>query len=1377
MALVKMKDIQQNKTSSAPTTAQPAAPPQKKTSKLVPMSTIIAKQEAPAATPIKIDPMLLHPENSQVMQQANAYNAANPKEPAWNSLLDNPIAHGVDTGFKWVQKPFETISTVIADATSAGNNLLSSEKRKDLDGKTYTYTPSQSRNMLTDIKNIWNKTDEHVSSDAWATGIPNLGKMDGTSANWTDVIDFGAQSISPGKLIAGPMKLAGEGINAVKGAEKVAFKKAIDDFITKTQKPPVNEDGVSTAYASAGRQGLVQEAPKGLTRMKDIQAGRIPVEDATNQVAPIRASAPKAVVRKPLPELTDNYLKPLNAYAETIYHETSPSSALDLLPGSNRYTDTTVEAATSVASSNLVKMTDIQAKGVVNGQAPKQPRTIATAATQEDVKNYAGNQMQFRQAIGQTERTINRNTVITNLRKNLGVTIDSGRLGPGTKDVLGIYKTTPEVIRSGMAEDIQTIAHEIGHHLDKKFKLQDPQYRQELDQLMQFTGHNTGAYTQAQQLEEGIAEYVRLYLTDRASALQHAPGFTQFFESKLSAKALRGLEASTHDIDTWITQGPLNQAKGLVDFDSAKRKPPVFSWNRFYTQNVNDLHPLYFAEKALTGKIGVGKDSIHKMAILTRGLAERAKLAVTDGIYINGVKVSEGLQKIVKPLEEAGISEKDFATYLDVKHAIDLKALNKRVPFTKEHIDDIMREYDTPLMQKAQQQIIKWNNSLLEISVEAGNKSQKSVDAMQKMYPNYVPYMRQFEDDIEAGFKNGGFGASSAFANITDPIKRMSEEGSYATLINPLESMVKNAFLVMNAAAKNKVGLQLAELSKIDGAGAWVEKVPGASSPTEHIVNVFENGERQGYKIRNPDLYNAMLTLDHESSTALIRFLGGAAGFLRAGATLTPEFMVRNAARDVTEAFVKVGMHPIDFAKGLVAVLGKSDTFNNFLSDGGAMGTMMALDRESLQREAMSKVFRKSLREKTLNVVTSPKELAKMVTGITPAKKIISGLRKGAEVSELSTKVGTYQRVLRKTGSREEAAFVARDLMDFNRAGSNMRQANRVIAFLNASIQGTDSMVRAFKRDPAGYLVRAFVGLSLPAIANYYANKNLDPENRKLFENIPQWQKDSFFIVHVPGTSKFARIPKPFEVGAIFATGTERLMEALEDKDPKAFAGYGKSLLTAVTPPVLLSMYTPILEALTNHSFFKGTPVVSQSYDRYEKQDQYDPIKTSEVAKNLGKVAAAVGLGHTNAASPLIIDNTIQGYGGGLGQYAVSGLDKILNTIGIGGDTPKPAKTWDESMFARPFFASTSGGGQVRTDFYSKWDKLSAAKSSADLNEEPFTDPDYERMKSAKSYVDKALKQYKLIKNNKDMNSDEKRSRLDQLDGMINDAAAQGLGK
>jgi hypothetical protein len=87
---------------------------------------------------------------------------------------------------------------------------------------------------------------------------------------------------------------------------------------------------------------------------------------------------------------------------------------------------------------------------------------------------------------------------------------------------------------------------------------------------------------------------------------------------------------------------------------------------------------------------------------------------------------------------------------------------------------------------------------------------------------------------------------------------------------------------------------------------------------------------------------------------------------------------------------------------------------------------------------------------------------------------------------------------------------------------------------MNARIQGLDKLARGFQANRMGFVMK---GLMLATIS---AALMLAGKDDKRYQDLEEWDRDTnwhFFAgdVHV-------RIPKPFEVGAIFGTSAERLV-------------------------------------------------------------------------------------------------------------------------------------------------------------------------------------------------------------------------------------------
>ena len=968
---------------------------------------------------------------------------------------------------------------------------------------------------------------------------------------------------------------------------------------------------------------------------------------------------------------------------------------------------------------------------------------------------------------GAKVKPITRKNLIGNIRKRFGVTIRTGRLGKGMpKGVLGIHKVTPEVIRSRYANDIQIIAHELGHNLDKRYGLNHPIYMPELINLVQNAGVvNTAAYQPAQLADEGIAEFIRLYLTDPAKAQQLAPRYSKFFETR-AKEILPALRETQADVARWIDQGEAMRVRGKINRTGKNTDATLTKKiDQLYADLVNKFHILGVAEKDITGGIGDATVSLSKKARLSVGAPRIA------------MQVLEDFKKVLKPLDKIGASMADLGDYAAMKHADDLERLGIESGFERSEIDAAIAKFGTPEMEAVRQSLMAYNNRLLDMLVEGQVYSQEAIDAMRAKYPNYVPFYRYFDEDMGAvGFGSGGKG----FTDLTSPFKRL--KGSTRDVIDPLESMIRNTFAVVNAVQRNKVGLELARLSKFDGAGKWVERLDGKQKvANEKIVTVFENGERVQYQL-DPELYRAMKQLDEESLSNLVKVLSYPASWLRQGATLTPEFMLRNPIRDQFQAFVvsEFGYNPIiDLPRGLFSVVkkrifGQDPDYDAWVREGGAFGGYLSLDRDYLREQLQAVRDERHWLNKATVGVANPKQWLRVLQGF-------------SELTEEATKVGEFKRGIRKGATPAEAAFQARDLMDFGRVGSDLRNWNRVIAFLNANIQGKDRLARAFKNNWKRTTLRALTGVTLPTIGVYLANKQYANEKQQeTLNNAPHWLRDSFFLLAIPGTDVVARIPKPFDLAPVFANLPENILRHIEKSDPQTFLEFMVSTIRNSSLPYMISGLTPWIENMTNYRFFTGGPVVPQRDQDVLPEDQYGPT-TSLTARLIGKGTAEAseflynlfGEDNRTGISPYKVDNLIQGYTAGLGRYATKGIDEILELLGAGKLPPEPSSNWSELPVINAFTVDTTGGGKAMDDFYETLERLS---TRADSNEQNNVDDDLiadlaRMMNRTQRKISSLRTDYREVQNSYDLTPEQKRRQLDELNELMIELARSAVTK
>jgi len=134
------------------------------------------------------------------------------------------------------------------------------------------------------------------------------------------------------------------------------------------------------------------------------------------------------------------------------------------------------------------------------------------------------------------------------------------------------------------------------------------------------------------------------------------------------------------------------------------------------------------------------------------------------------------------------------------------------------------------------------------------------------------------------------------------------------------------------------------------------------------------------------------------------------------------------------------------------------------------------------------------------------------------------------------------------------------------------------------------------------------------------------------------------------------KIPIPFEVGILFKVIPERIMGVtFGDDTGKDFArSMGRQLSSTLAFNPIPQTALPLVEVVTNHSFFTGRDIVPQGLKDVAPEFQVGP-GTSMFAQWIGKMA---GL------SPIQIDHLFKGYTGTMGGYAVDVLDMVMDFNG-----------------------------------------------------------------------------------------------------------------
>lgn len=223
--------------------------------------------------------------------------------------------------------------------------------------------------------------------------------------------------------------------------------------------------------------------------------------------------------------------------------------------------------------------------------------------------------------------------------------------------------------------------------------------------------------------------------------------------------------------------------------------------------------------------------------------------------------------------------------------------------------------------------------------------------------------------------------------------------------------------------------------------------------------------------------------------------------------------------------------------------------------------------------------------------------------------------------------------------------------------------------------------------------------IALASMALYALNQALNPDD---WDKMEDWEKDTYFHFWVDG--EHFRLPKPFEVGFIFGTIPERMMEQLiTDKSggvfaSRVFAGIWDQLAFNPFPQAV----RPLVEQVANKDFFRETPIVGMGMDRKAPVDQFDS-RTSLTVRAMASFMDALltpVMGKTGAdvlRSPKRLEHLVNGYFGGLGAFVLGASDMVLRPLG--NEPEAPERKLEELPIIRSFYG---GSGEKRTRYESE---------------------------------------------------------------------------
>lgn len=602
-------------------------------------------------------------------------------------------------------------------------------------------------------------------------------------------------------------------------------------------------------------------------------------------------------------------------------------------------------------------------------------------------------------------------------------------------------------------------------------------------------------------------------------------------------------------------------------------------------------------------------------------------------------------------------------------------------------------------------QVHEWGRNMLRKKYEAGFITQKLYEELSAR-PDYVPFMRDLTDlDREVQAAPNQVLRSSILKAF---------KGSKRSVINPLESMLADSYHTNALIKRNDIFKALDDLGEMagPGRGAIVERIPAhqlkgtdvdvdqvlknaakqaglnpsdvdaltmfvddmlgenakatvfkvgeINEKGEPIIYVWRDGKKKALRLADGDfgreMYDALSGMNKEVHNLFVTAMSLPSTVLRYSITTSPPFMFANYLRDQVSAWVLTGDGYIPVVSGLKGMrdeVTQSEISRIYNSFGGIMGgaDVASLDKGRVMRDL------KALNKKGYKV--------KRFTDIRGFNEVIGITETGTRLGVFSS---AYKRAI-KDGLSEyeaavEAAFQARDLIDFGRHGSQTHTVRRLVTFLNASIQGLDKTIRTLGAEGAirkaiapyvnkqagrplsardkralGTAAKAWAKLlttGLFGLALAYAQRE-NPD----YEEVSDYLRATHWVYVTRDAENKVMVyalPKPFELGFI-SNLFERTFDATYGRNPIALQAFLDGLYEVTAPPTGIALFD-VTSEIKHNVDNQGRPIVGPDIAGYEPWRQYNAY-TSELAKNLGYVT---GL------SPAKIDHAIQGFGASWGR-------------------------------------------------------------------------------------------------------------------------------
>lgn len=916
--------------------------------------------------------------------------------------------------------------------------------------------------------------------------------------------------------------------------------------------------------------------------------------------------------------------------------------------------------------------------------------------------------------------------------------------------------------------------------------------------------------TPAQARQNAVMDFGAMMIRNPELARETYPAYSKIFDEGLEQHPdlKEKLDKVIQLNETYQGQTAAERAAGSIAREKKKvqlRKHPK-EWlhthfDKFYTNWVDDKHAfakvVARAEAELGRKLAYDYD-VHKQAQMAINVASsRALLFLTGGkgveetykvlnkVYGHAITKNVTMKDIMDALNK--VSKEDVSktgaenaydalgNYLIAMRTEELEkhyhdAYARSAGFDEEGTREIIQNTPESIKKIAQ---MYWdiNTNIVNILQQQGLISKDLAGKLRK-YKHYCPMYRDMSDGItdmdEMIGTIGVFNKGGGYANVSNGIKRI-EGGGKRPILDPITSLSQMAVSMISKCERNDVAKTFVKLGQdFSGLGDIVVRDPTLkhADPTAFAFTVWQNGEQVVYRT-TPEIYDALTNNDAQTNRFTIKMASSIAQTLRTGATISPSFIVRNLLRDTMSATVnsKTGFYLpfVDNVRGAWKLHFDKEFSAEYHASGASMSTYMRADADSSRD-----LTKELLGHKYDSYPVVVKQVRQLISWAWHKYE------KFGNLVEDSTRAGEFRRARKQGLSIDQAGQLSREItLDFSRHGKKGQIANKYIPFFNATIQGTDKFIRTFKDNPMRAILNAVIWIILPSLGLWAINHD-DDWYKELDENT----KYTNWAIPLPGGTHLL-IPKPQEVGILFGSGIEAVLNQMTGTDPHGMKEWARQYFDAMTPGVFPAIVRPLIEWLTDYSFWSGRHLIPAGLKNAPSEMQFTSY-TSELAKALGDtwIAKNISIGERHGISPVAIDNWISGWFGSAGRFVANMLNDPISYVRGNSRPSEPAKYWYEMPVIGSFVRQNGQNSEyinrmyeIQKDMNDDYERSDAGKQRKGKKSSSNKPKELKQVDTAVSSVSKLNKEIKAIRNDPKKDPDRKRQEIDQRRTKINDLA------